>query len=65
MTNGTPETQRWWSDWYLVHKLDSMEERAFLGYLTTHGHDRLALSPSQLDTQWAAFQAYWLASTAP
>jgi hypothetical protein len=62
--NGTPETQRWWSNWYLAHKTGCAEEGAFLGRLTTLGLDRMALTPAQLDTQWSAFLTWWEASTA-
>jgi hypothetical protein len=63
--NGTPETQRWWSNWYLTHKTGCMEEGAFLGRLTTLGLDAKALTPEQLDAQWTDFQAWWATSTTP
>jgi hypothetical protein len=63
--NGDWETQKWWTNWYLEHKLGCTEEGAFLGRLYTLGLDRMALTPTQLDAQWSDFQAWWLASTAP
>jgi hypothetical protein len=40
-----------------------MERTAFLGYLVQHGFSVEAMYPHDLDVQYAAFSAYWTAST--
>jgi hypothetical protein len=59
MQNPTNDNQHWWSVFHFEHGLDSMEERAFLGYLSTRHVDVTALSSEQLDTHWTNFVAWW------
>ena len=40
-----------------------MERTAYLGYLTGHGFVVESMYPHDLDTQYAAFSAYWVTST--
>jgi hypothetical protein len=57
--NPSPETSRWWSDFFLYqHRKGSTVETEFLGFLATRALHPNALTPSQLDTQWTNFLAF-------
>ncbi len=65
----TSANSAWWSAFHRQPGPDGEEERAFLGYLTTHVPTQpqaaLELSPEALDQAWSDFLTYWQASTQP
>jgi len=51
----------WWDIWGCSHS--QQERTAYLGYLIQHGFVVETMSPTNLDTQYAAFTSYWTTST--